>query len=349
MTKKIPKILIIGEMNSGKSTLFNRLIGEKKAITSEIPGTTRDWVSQIANINGKNAELIDTAGFLETKDDELEKEIKKFWQEKLTEASLFLVVADSKFDSTPRLKTIINQIRNFNKPIILAVNKVDNPDLALEKLRHFSELGLENTIWISALLAKNLNELKNLLAKFLPDNSERLKTKLEIAIIGRPNVGKSTLLNALSGQNRSIVNQESGTTRDELEASLNSEINLIDTPGLKRPNKIKSIIDFFSSRRSIYMGQNADLIIFVLDANEILVQQELKIARLLQHYNKPTIVVLNKIDQFEDKEIAEAQEYIKYKLKFLGDFSVFSVSAQNGKNIDLLKNAIIQSSQNLKS
>jgi GTP-binding protein len=347
MNNNIPKILIIGEMNSGKSTLFNRLAGEKKAVTTEIPGTTRDWLSKTVDFEDKTAELIDTAGFLETQDSHLETQIKQVWQEKLKEATIFLIVVDSKIGPTPRIKTIINQIRSFNKPIILVINKVDNSQLAQEKLSLFSELGIENSLWISALLGKNISELKNTLAQFLPRIESSKNAKLKIAIIGRPNVGKSTLLNALTGQERAIVNKESGTTRDELEAEFNSQINLVDTPGLKRPNKIKTIIDFFSSRRSIHMSQNADLIIFVLDASEGLVQQEYKIARLLAHYNKPIILVLNKIDLLEPEEIQKTEDYIKYKLKFLGEFPLINISANLKQNIEPLRALIQETSQKL--
>lgn len=347
MKSELPKILIIGEMNSGKSMLFNRLISEKKAVTTEIAGTTRDWLNQNINILGKEAELIDTAGFLETEDNDLEKKIKKNWQEKLKEATIFLIVADSKIGPTPRLKSIINQIRIFNKPIVLTINKVDNTSLIDEKMRQFSVLGIKNMICISALLGKNIEELKKTLASFLPQTKAKTQTKIKIGIIGRPNVGKSTLLNALVGFERSIVNTNSGTTRDELEAKVSNNIALIDTPGLKKPSKIKTIIDFFSSRRSIFMSQNADLIIFVLNADDGVVQQDYKIAHLLVKSGKPFILVLNKIDLIESKTLEKTAAYIKYRFKFLGDFPIIKISAYKKKNLEELKKIINEMAQKL--
>ena len=348
MKQELPKIIMIGEMNSGKSTLFNRLVGERKAVTTEIPGTTRDWLNENINLLGKGAELVDTAGFLETKDDDLEKKIKKNWHEKLKEATIFLIVADSKLGPTPRLKYVINQIRPFNKPMILAINKVDDARLINEKMNLFSELCIKNMVWISGILNKNLQELKQILASFLPHNKPKTPAKIKIGIIGRPNVGKSTLLNALAGYNRSLVNAASGTTRDELEAKISDDISLIDTPGLKKPAKIKTIIDFFSSRRSIYISQNADLILFVLDASEKgIIQQEYKIAHLLVKSKKPFILVLNKTDLVEPETTEKTANYIKYKLKFLGDFPIVQVSADKKQNLKTLKKIIDQMSQKL--
>jgi GTP-binding protein len=340
MEKELPKILIIGEMNAGKSVLFNRLIREKKAVTTEIAGTTRDWLGQNISLNGKGAELIDTAGFLETEDDDLEKIVKANWQNKLKEAAIFLIVADSKPGVTPRLKSIVNQIRILNKPIVLAINKVDNADLVEEKLRLFSELGIKNMVWISGLLGKNLDELRNILASLLPETKPQPSAKLKIGIIGRPNVGKSTLLNDLAGYERAIVNETSGTTRDELEARISEDITLVDTPGLKKPGRIKTIIDFFSSRRSIFMSQTADLLIFVLDVNDGIVQQDYKIAHLLVKSKKPFILVLNKIDLMDSKDLEKATAYIKYRLKFLGEFPIIRISASEKQNLNELKTMI---------
>ena len=341
----------MGEVNSGKSTLFNRLIKEKKAITSEIAGTTRDWVSAKTNFKGKNLELIDTAGFLEHEENDLEKEIKKVQAQKIKEADLYLIVADSKESPTARIKNIINELRNYNKPIILVINKVDNPNLIEEKKRQFASLGLEKTIIISALLGRNVDELKDLITKNLNVNEEDSPIHPthpnKIAIIGRPNVGKSTLLNALTVSNRALTSEQSGTTRDELEADLGSQISLIDTPGLKRSNKIKNIIDFFASRRSIFMSQNADLAILVLSAEDGLVHQEFRIARLIKHYQRPLIVVINKIDKINENELTRLKDYVKYRFKFLGEFPIYCVSAKDNENIDGLRQEIIKKSQEL--
>ncbi|MCD6194637.1 ribosome biogenesis GTPase Der [bacterium] len=336
---KLPKVIIVGAINSGKSTLFNRLIGEQKAVTSKIPGTTRDWVSKETAFSGKPALLIDTAGFLE-EETPLEEKVKKFWENIIQKANLFIFVADSRKGSTPEDKKILSFLRRFSVPIILVINKVDNPKLAEEKLRVFSELGIQDIVWISALLKKNLPYLEEKIASYLPKRQKDKKPETKIALIGRPNVGKSTLLNALTQTERALIDKQSGTTRDELEAKLNSTITLVDTPGLKRKSKVRRLLEFFSARRSLYNIKKADLVILVIDASEGIVHQEIKIASLCQKAGRRPIIVINKSDLVSKDKLKEVIQQINARLYFLKPLKIFPVSALKGKGITKLRKAL---------
>lgn len=336
---KLPKIVIVGSINSGKSTLFNRLIGEQKAVTSKIPGTTRDWVSKETVFSGKPALIIDTAGFLE-ETNSLEEKVKKFWRKIIKEADLFLFVVDSRKGPTPEDKRILSFLRPFQTPIILVVNKVDNPKLAEEKLRVFSELPAEETIWISALLKKNLPYLEERIAYWLPKSKQEKRPEIKIALVGRPNVGKSTLLNALAQTERALVDKESGTTRDELEAKISPQITLVDTPGLRRKSKVRRLLEFFSARRSLYNIKKAQVVLLIVDASEGVVHQEIKIASLCQKANRKPIVVINKIDLVPKEKLKEIIRQTNLRLHFLRPLRIFLVSALNGEGVEKLRKAI---------
>jgi len=341
--KKLPKVVIVGKINSGKSTLFNRLINSQKVVTSKIPGTTRDWVMEICWFSKKPAYLIDTAGFLEKEETELEEKIKKIWRNITKKADLYILVVDSKIGPTLYDKNILNYLRKFSKPIILVINKVDSLKLEDEKIRQFSSLSADETICISALLNKNISKLKKEVAKYLNKPSFRVSPpKMKIAFIGRPNVGKSTLLNALIEKERALVDEKSGTTRDELEALFSEDILLIDTPGLKRKSKIKNILDFFSSRRTLYSIKNSDIIILIIDAKEGPVHQEIKLASVCKKYNKKIIVVINKIDLIEEEKLKEIEGLTRKKLYFLGNFPIIPISALLKKNLDHLKTYLME-------
>ncbi len=339
MASELPKVVIVGAINSGKSTLFNRLAGEQKAVTSKIPGTTRDWVSKEVRFLGKPALLIDTAGFLE-EETPLEEKVKQFWEKIIKEATLFLLVVDSRKGPTPEDKKILTLLRQFPAPVILVINKVDNPALSDEKLRLFSELAADETVWVSALLKKNLPFLEEKIASFLPKAKPSKHPALKIAIVGRPNVGKSTLLNALVQQERALVDKESGTTRDELEAKLTPNILLIDTPGLRRKSKIRRLLEFFSARRSLYNIKKADVILLVIDASEGLVHQEIKIASLCQKAGRKPLIVINKIDLVPNQKLKEIIQSIKTRLYFLEPLQIFLVSAIKGKGIKELRQSL---------
>jgi len=338
-----PKVVLVGRVNSGKSTLFNRLAGSQKAVTSKIPGTTRDWVSQIIELKNKSFLLIDTAGFLEKRESELEEKIKNFWEKIIKNADLFILVVDSRSGPTPQDKSILDYLRQFSKPIILAITKVDNTKLIQEKIRLFSSLSVDDQICVSGLLNKNIEKIKEKIASYLKNSKEHIiLPNFKIALIGRPNVGKSTLLNSLIEQERSVVDEKSGTTRDEIEAFLKQGIVLIDTPGLKRKSKIQNILEFFSSRRSIYSLKTADLVILIIDASEGPVHQEVKIASLCQKNDKKILVVINKIDLVTKEKIKEMENLVKEKFHFLGDFPLISVSGLTKENLDYLRHYLEQ-------
>ncbi|MCD6421800.1 GTP-binding protein, partial [bacterium] len=269
----------------------------------------------------------------------------KFWQKMVSEADIFLLVVDSRKGPTPQDHHILNYLRRYRRPVILVINKVDNPKLAEEKLRQFSELVADEVVWVSALLKKNLASLRELIASYLPQTSLPSLPSLKIAIVGRPNVGKSTLLNALIKKERALIDAESGTTRDELEAPLTSDIVLIDTPGLKRRSRIRTILEFFSSRRALYQLKKADLILLVIDASEGIVHQELKIASLAKKAEIPVIVVLNKIDLVDKEKLKLVEENVRNRLYFLGEVQIIKTSALHQKGLQKVREAIMKFSE----
>lgn len=346
-----PLVVICGRPNVGKSTLFNRILGQRKAIISSVPGTTRDRISETISWQGKEFDLVDTGGlFFDKKTILTDKIINQVYQA-IKIADLVLLVTDGKEEISDLDKKILKKIRKLSKKLILVVNKIDNENLR-QKALNFNQLGIKDTVFVSALHGLGIGDLLDLIIKRLSfKKSYKLKEDyIKVAICGRPNVGKSTLFNKLTGEEKAIVSEIPGTTRDVVNTkiSINQENYLfLDTAGLRRQAKIKDKLDYYSLLRTLKAIKEADIILFLIDVYEGIARQDKKIINEIIQNGKSIIILVNKYDliQKEKKSSAEFinqyKDYLQKKLPFLLWAPIIFISAQSGKNInkifDLIK------------
>ncbi|MEJ5285616.1 MAG: GTP-binding protein EngA [Candidatus Kapaibacterium sp.] len=307
-------VAIVGRPNVGKSTLFNRLIGQKNAIVDDLPGVTRDRIYGQSEWNGKKFYVIDTGGFVPKSEDLIEQAIKEQAMIAIDESDVVLFVCDGRDGVTSYDIEIANILRQSKKNVLLLVNKCDNPQQDLNSYEFYS-LGLGNPYPISALSGRNTWEFLDELVELLPPKEiEEKDTNLKIAIVGRPNVGKSSIVNAIVGKERSIVTDIPGTTRDSIDTVIkyyNEEITLIDTAGLRKRSNIKESIEFYSTVRTIRAIERCDVAVIVLDATRGLEDQDKKIINQVDEARKGMILAVNKWDLIENKETKTADEFKK--------------------------------------
>lgn len=279
-------VAIIGRPNVGKSTLFNRLLEQRKAIVDDVSGVTRDRQYGVTEWNGKNFNVIDTGGFVPKSEDVFEREIRKQVMIAVEEANALMFMVDAATGITDLDEAMADILRRANKPVFLVVNKVDNHDRLLEATE-FYRLGFDNIFFLSSMSGSGTGELLDALVLLITeDQSEDTLEKNELpkfAIIGQPNVGKSSLLNALIGQERTIVSEIAGTTRDTIHTHynlFNKEFILIDTAGIRRKSKVHEDLEFYSVIRAIKAMDEADVCLLVLDAVKGIGAQDLNIFSL---------------------------------------------------------------------
>lgn len=333
MIKKSPVVSIVGRRNVGKSTLFNALIKEKKAIVDDHPGLTRDVISYRVNHKKCPFILSDTPGLDLPSEDELSKPILDNAYLHLENSSVIILLFENpnaeNFDTH-----LLSLVRKLNKPTIIAVNKMDKSS-DLENMSNFYEIGATDILPISSKMRVNLDLLIEKIEQFLPEsNPEHDIADIKISFVGRPNAGKSTLLNSVLGYERSIVSDIPGTTRDtvnEIFTFKGKKIEVIDTAGLKRKSKIKKGVEFFSLKRSVTAINQSDVVIHLIDATVGLTETDKKIADEIMKAHKPLIIAINKWDAI-DKDHKTFEEY-KNKLTFkfyrAADFPIISISAIN--------------------
>lgn len=305
-------VAIVGRPNVGKSTLFNRLIGEKKAIVDDVPGVTRDRLYGTAEWNGKKFTLIDTGGFVPKTEDEIEIAVREQAIIAIEEADAILFVCDGRDGITNYDIDIANILRRREKNVLLLVNKCDNSEQDQNSFE-FHRLGLGKPYPISALSGRNSWEFLDDLVELLPEKTIKDEDpRLKIAIVGRPNVGKSSIVNALVGKPRSIVTDIPGTTRDSIDTIIkhyNEEIVLIDTAGLRRRSSIKESIEFYSVVRTVKAIERSDVAVVVIDATRGLEDQDKKIINSVEEARKGIIIAVNKWDLIENKNEKTADEF----------------------------------------
>jgi GTP-binding protein len=295
-------VAIVGRPNVGKSTLFNRIIKQKEAIVEDVPGVTRDRLYGETEWNGKQFILVDTGGFVPGSEDKIEKAVREQAFIAIEEADAIIYMVDGKDGITPFDRDIATILRNSKKPVILVVNKCDNPKLDLNSYE-FHELGLDEPHAISALGGRNTGDFLDVVVSHLNDTEHNINDeRIKIAIVGRPNVGKSSISNALLGQPRSIVTDIAGTTRDSIDSLLKfygEELILIDTAGLRRKASIKENIEFYSTLRTARAIDRCDVAVVVLDAVLGLEDQDKKIINQVDEKRKGMIIAVNKWDLME--------------------------------------------------
>jgi GTPase len=326
-------VAIVGRPNVGKSTFFNRLLQQRKAIVDDVSGVTRDRQYGIADWNGKTFNLIDTGGFVAGSDDVFETEIRKQVKIALDEANAVIFMCDAASGITDLDESMTDLLRRTTKPVFLAVNKVDNHERLLEA-SEFYALGFDHIFFLSSMTGSGSGELLDAITALIPEDQAEVEESSipKIAIIGQPNVGKSSLLNALLGEERTIVSNIAGTTRDTIHTHynlFNKEFILIDTAGIRRKTKVNEDLEFYSVIRAIRAMDEADVCLLLLDAEKGISQQDLNIYSLAVKKGKGIVVLVNKWDLVK-KETNTARDYekeLKQRLAPFNDVPILFISA----------------------
>ncbi|MCO4101484.1 ribosome biogenesis GTPase Der [Gemmatimonas sp.] len=308
----LPVVAIVGRPNVGKSHLFNRIIGEATAIVSDEAGTTRDRHFGRAEWAGHDFWLVDTGGLVEDSYLPMDVAIRRQVMEAIEEADLMLFVCDARVGVHPSDARIMDLLRNSQKPWMLVANKVDNPESA--DFYEFYRLGVTEVYPVSASNGKGSGDLLDAVVAAIPETEETHSEAVRIAVIGRPNVGKSSFVNRLLGEDRLVVHDESGTTRDAIDAPMryhDKELVFVDTAGLRRQSKIDDGVEFYSALRTRRAIDSSDVCILMIDATEGLQNQDLKIATMAWESGRGLIMVINKWDLFEDKTDKSAEQFRK--------------------------------------
>lgn len=306
-------VAIVGRPNVGKSTLFNRLIGERQAIIDDQPGITRDRQYGNSYWNGKNFTVIDTGGFVEHSDDVFESAIRSQVNIAIEEASVIIFMVDVTTGITDLDEDVANMLRRTKKPVYLVVNKVDNNERYMEA-NEFWSLGIENTFFVSSLSGSGSGELLDAVMDHIHEEPEKENQLPRIAIVGQPNVGKSSLVNALLGEERNIVTEIAGTTRDSIHthySKFGKEFLLVDTAGIRKKAKVHENVEFYSVMRAIRAMEESDVCILMIDAQTGMEMQDMSIFRLAQRRNKGIVLLVNKWDLVENKETNTARDFEK--------------------------------------
>lgn len=335
----LPVVSIVGRPNVGKSSIFNRLIGSRKAIVDDEYGVTRDRHYGESYWNGRDFTVIDTGGYLPDETDVMIEGIREQVHIAIEESDLILFVVDTEGGITSLDKAVANLLRQQEKPVLVVANKADNEERKLNATEFYS-LGFEELYPVSALSGTGTGELLDRLVELLPDIREDTEEDLpKLAVIGRPNVGKSSYINALLKDERCIVTDIPGTTRDSINSKLaykGKEYILIDTAGLRKKRKVKENVEFYSTVRTERAVRECDVAILMLDAMQGFEAQDKRILRLSEKYNKGIVIVLNKWDTVPEKETnvhKEFEEYIYSQVPSMDYVPIISISALNRQRI----------------
>lgn len=335
-----PLVAIVGRPNVGKSTFFNRIVGQRISIVEDTPGVTRDRLYADAEWCGHSFTLIDTGGLEIKSEDVMWSHIRAQAQIAVETADVIVFMLDGKTGLTHEDYEVAAYLRKSRKPILLVVNKLDNNEQHL--LYDFYELGLGEPIGISAGQAKGLGDVLDDIVKLTGKyETEEKEEALKIAVVGKPNAGKSSLVNKLLGYDRVIVSDIAGTTRDAIDTRIkigDKEYILIDTAGIRRKRSVEEDLEQYSVMRSLGAVRRADVCLIVIDSSEELSEQDVKIAGYVHEQGKPSVVVMNKWDVVE-KDTYTIEKYnrkLKEELKFMDYFIPTYVSAKTGKRVDNL-------------
>lgn len=346
-------VAIVGRPNVGKSTLFNRLVGYRKAITDDVSGVTRDRQYGTTEWNGKTFNIIDTGGFVPKTDDVFEKAIKQQVRIAIQEADLLVFMTDVTTSITDLDEALTRELRKAKKKVLVCVNKVDNSD------RHFLgnefyALGFEDVFMVSSMSGSGTGELLDAITKEIPDDDvyeDPLEDLPRIAIVGQPNAGKSTLLNALVGDERNIVTDIAGTTRDSIHTRYNlfgKDFLLIDTAGIRKKSKVHEDLEFYSVMRAIKAIDEANVCVLLIDAECGIEAQDMKILKLIENKRKGLVIAVNKWDKIEkdNHTLKNFEKKIKDKIAPFRDVPILFISAQDKQRIHKLVETILEVYQN---
>jgi GTP-binding protein len=337
-------VAIVGRPNVGKSTLFNRILRQRVAVVDDQPGVTRDRLFGRADWAGREFYLIDTGGFIPDSDDLINKLVREQAEIAIDEADLVLFMVDSRVGATDLDDDIARRLQKSKTPVLVVANKADNETYQLETGQFFS-LGLGEPIDIAAISGYNIGDMLDLIVERLPEGEELPESDmLKIAIVGRPNVGKSSLVNFLSGKQRQIVTDIPGTTRDSIDTQIEFEgekFVLIDTAGLRRKSKIKENIEFYTMLRTLKSVERCDIAVILIEAHEGLLNQDIQVFEEVMSFRKGALLAINKWDLIEDKETNTSRTYeesIRGKIPTLSYLPMVFMSATTGqRGVNILK------------
>lgn len=341
----VPTVAIVGRPNVGKSALFNRIVGGHAAIVSDEPGTTRDRHFARAEWAGHGFWLVDTGGLVEDAHLPMDVAIKRQVLQAIDEADLLLLVVDAKTGLHPSDERIVELLREAQKPWLLVANKVDDP--ASADFYEFYELGAGDPVPVSAANGKNSGDLLDAIVARIPSAPSEGETEVRVAVVGRPNVGKSSLVNRLLGADRLIVADEPGTTRDAIDSPMiyhGHTLIFVDTAGLRRQSKVEDGVDFYASLRSRRAIERSDVCILVLDATAGLGGQDLKIAALAWEAGRGLIIAVNKWDlkEKDDKTAAKFEKECAETAPYLGYVPFVFISALTGQRVSRILDIVLE-------
>jgi GTPase len=343
-----PTVAIIGRPNVGKSTLFNRILGGRPAIVSERPGTTRDRHFGDAEWQGRRFWVVDTGGLIPESDDSMDRAIRRQVEFALSESDVVVFVVDGREGLNPVDRAIADRLRKAGRPVLVAVNKLDNLESSTEQFG-FYPLGFGDPVGVSAAVGKGSGDLLDAVVERLPpyDPAEDEET-IHVAVVGRPNVGKSSLVNRLLGAERHLVAAEAGTTRDAIDSVLRFQgktLNFIDTAGLRRRAKVEDDLEFYSTLRTERAIERAQVCVLVVDATVGMHNQDLRIATQAWDRGAGLVVVVNKWDLVEEKDANTArqgQDALIAKAPFLRYVPFLYVSALTGQRVRKVLDLIVE-------
>jgi len=331
-------VAIVGRPNVGKSTLFNRLTGSRDAIVDEVSGVTRDRNYGRCNWNGIDFSVIDTGGYVEKSDDIFEEEINKQVLLAIEESDLILFMVDVTIGIHELDKSVASMLRRADRKVVVVVNKVDNNE-RLADATEFYSLGLGDYFALSSISGSGTGELLDYVVKNLPEeNPEEMPDIPRVAIVGRPNVGKSSLINSLLGEERNIVTPLAGTTRDSIFTRYNKfqhDFLLVDTAGLRKKGKVSDDVEFYSVMRAVRAIENSDICLLMIDGTRGIEAQDMNIMSLIQKNNKGMIILVNKWDLIEKESntTKDVEKIIREKTAPYTDYPILFISAINKQRI----------------
>jgi GTP-binding protein len=347
---ELPTVAIVGRPNVGKSTLMNRIIGRREAIVQELPGVTRDRKVVPANWNGRDFMLVDTGGWM-SGGSALDKKVSKQSEKAISEADVVLFVVDANVGVTDDDLEVARLMQRIDRPVMVIANKVDDTRHEAN-IWDLLSLGLGDPYPVSALHGRGTGDFLDVVVSHFPPeieepefdmDADEMPALFSVALVGRPNVGKSTLFNRLIGEDRSVVHDMPGTTRDSVDTVVETEhgsIKFIDTAGMRRKSRIDDGTEYFSMVRALQSVDEADAALLVIDATEGITHQDQRLAERIDASGSPIVVLLNKWELMNEDQRNEVLYQLTQKLHFLGDSAVLRISALTGRGVHRLVPAL---------